>query len=558
MNQKTVLVLEDRPILRTTVTDGLLKRGFKVVAAGNADEAWRIAETVGDIDVALLDIHLGPGRKDTGLDFGKKLKESRLGWPPEFLMYSAYDNPDYYQHAIALGAAGYLRKGQIGGDPEDPGTSQPARVEVIAQHVRALALRRALHVERPKMKLRLMRIAKESRRREDVYERFCRQILAKELFSVFGESFVLLLTYGNDSVGFFANHEARSNMAFDVVQKTIHGRLGEVDPFVLDMGALTWQRDAPSKEVEGAVPILRLMNGAAFIPLGDTGALRLSLGVLPGELGSTAACDQVRVLERYLQRPAIRHLLEMTKLWSELEAERQRNEVLLKATRDFCFYQGQEMTKLLYDVEKSGTEGAAFKRARIVAEEMRNAGELLTYFPTRDEASALRPEPVDMARLVEEVWAAEIAPRFPVLEQDHLHLDGQCVASEFPIRVERAVGQILGWLVRRLTRLQPEESGGVFVHCISEAGTPRVKVVFEERSSRRVPEELRETFFKPFYESGLNDSPDDVPDKGRRLGLYLAHALADLAGGSLVDASDSIEGDRGHCFELELPAAQVA
>jgi hypothetical protein len=163
-----------------------------------------------------------------------------------------------------------------------------------------------------------------------------------------------------------------------------------------------------------------------------------------------------------------------------------------------------------------------------------------------------------MARLVEEVWASEVAPRFRGLQQDRLHLDGQCVASEFPIRVGRAVAQILGWLIRRLARLQPEESDGLFVHCYSEPGNPRVGIVFEELSSRRAPAELRETLFRPFYETGVNDSPDEVPDKGRRLGLYLAHALADLAGGSLVDASDSIEGLRGHRFVLELPAAQVA
>src|SRR5690242_1543223 len=128
------------------------------------------------------------------------------------------------------------------------------------------------------------------------------------------------------------------------------------------------------------------MNGAAFIPLGDGSTLRLSLGVLPADTGGGSnACDQVKILDRYLQRPVIQHLLELTKTWSEFEMERQRNRVLRGATSDFCFYHGNELLRLLFDVEKSGTDGPAFRKARIIAEEMRDAGELLTYFPDHEE-----------------------------------------------------------------------------------------------------------------------------------------------------------------------------
>jgi CheY-like chemotaxis protein len=558
MSMKTVLVLEDRPVLRTTVGDGLRSRGFNVIVAGSADEAWKLTRNVDDIDVALLDIHLDEGPIETGLDFGMKLKRARSAWPPEFLIYSAYDNPDYYQTAITLGAAAYLRKGIYGGDATDPGTKHPPRVEVLAQHVRALALRRALHSERPRMHERLKQIAEASRTRDEVFEGFCRHILAEELAAIFGRSFVLLLTHEHRTLGYFGDHRPVSNRVLNHIQEAAHSRLGDMNPLVIDTAESDWLRDVPAEESDAALAILRLINGAAFTVLGDGSTLRLSLGVLPAEPWGSKTSDQVRILDRYLQPPVIRHLLELTDTWSKLQLERQRNQVLLRATGDFCFYQGQELSTLLFDVEKGGTEGPAFRKARVIAEEMRDAGELLTYFPGHDDSNGFKPEPVDMRNLIDRVWTGELAQRLRITDEGFLRVEGDCVASEYPIRAERAVLQILGWMGRRLARLQPEETNGLFVQCTAPSGSARVKIIFEEVSSRRVPIQLRETFFKPFYQSGVSDLPDDIPDKGRRLGLYLARALADLAGGTLVDSSDSIEGIRGHRFELELPAAHVA
>ena len=67
---RKVLVVEDDPLLRSLIADGLKGNGFFVSVAASAAEAKRVITEV-DPDVALLDIELGNG--PTGIDLAEYL-----------------------------------------------------------------------------------------------------------------------------------------------------------------------------------------------------------------------------------------------------------------------------------------------------------------------------------------------------------------------------------------------------------------------------------------------------------------------------------------------------
>jgi CheY-like chemotaxis protein len=72
-----VLIVEDEFLLRINAVDIIEAAGFKVVEAGNADEAIEILESRRDITVVFTDIQM-PGSMD-----GLKLARAVRGrWPP--------------------------------------------------------------------------------------------------------------------------------------------------------------------------------------------------------------------------------------------------------------------------------------------------------------------------------------------------------------------------------------------------------------------------------------------------------------------------------------------
>lgn len=70
---RKVLVVEDDPLLRSLIADGLKGDKFSVSVAASAAEAKRVILEV-DPDVALLDIELGNG--PTGLDLAEYIATS--------------------------------------------------------------------------------------------------------------------------------------------------------------------------------------------------------------------------------------------------------------------------------------------------------------------------------------------------------------------------------------------------------------------------------------------------------------------------------------------------
>ena len=78
-----VLLVEDEPLVRELVCDGLIDAGLQVVAAANADEALRAVDHHGAPPAVLLaDLNLGPGMSGPAL-----ANEARRRWPQVGIMF---------------------------------------------------------------------------------------------------------------------------------------------------------------------------------------------------------------------------------------------------------------------------------------------------------------------------------------------------------------------------------------------------------------------------------------------------------------------------------------
>jgi len=101
---RRILVVEDDPGLRFTLTDSLEEAGFSVAAVGDGAEAVTLlqAET---FDVVVTDLRL-PGRD--GLDVLREAKGSRC--PPSVITITGYGSIESAVAAMKLGAEDYLTK----------------------------------------------------------------------------------------------------------------------------------------------------------------------------------------------------------------------------------------------------------------------------------------------------------------------------------------------------------------------------------------------------------------------------------------------------------------
>src|ERR1700683_545924 len=74
---RTILIVEDEPLVRLCAVDTVVAAGFEVIEAASADEAIRILESRNDIRLVFTDIQM-PGLMD-----GLKLAHAvRNRWPP--------------------------------------------------------------------------------------------------------------------------------------------------------------------------------------------------------------------------------------------------------------------------------------------------------------------------------------------------------------------------------------------------------------------------------------------------------------------------------------------
>ncbi len=101
-----VLVVEDEPLIRWSITETLARMGHTVIEADDAESAIRTLRDMPEpADVVLLDYRL-PGSNDLAL----LATIRRLAPHSAVIMMTAYGTPDVTSSALELGAYGVVDK----------------------------------------------------------------------------------------------------------------------------------------------------------------------------------------------------------------------------------------------------------------------------------------------------------------------------------------------------------------------------------------------------------------------------------------------------------------
>jgi DNA-binding NtrC family response regulator len=103
---KTILVVDDEPLIRWAVREGLESAGYAVVEAGSAREAMaRLADGASGVAVALLDLKL-PDSDDLSV-----LRRIRQLVPAcRVIMMTAHGTPEILAEAVREGAVATIAK----------------------------------------------------------------------------------------------------------------------------------------------------------------------------------------------------------------------------------------------------------------------------------------------------------------------------------------------------------------------------------------------------------------------------------------------------------------
>jgi len=543
MPSKTVVVVENREAQRKPLVYALENRGFRVRGAANVAEAHEaIDELQEEIDVMVLDMRLeDPSEREvTGADIGIQLQSAHPSWLPEYLIQSKHTNVvNYYQLALRLGAAAYLAK------------NSPDGLADVVRHVRALALRRALRLERPQVAERLSKIADSTKNLSTAVRSFCREILKNELDSCLGSPYVLLLTDETGTHNFATNtdlplgHES----IYTALQAMAHGISDFSKPYALSAEEL---RKLPGPTNSDEAKVFGRLAGAAFIPLANVKVFRLSLGLLQPLPGETQYPEDPRklaaVLAQYVRSTIVEHIL---RILVHLDSQKR---AMLKGTSRFCVFLGQDQQRIIEEGIASADlkEGSdTHQKLDNLAADLWETGTILTNVANTDPRAEYPS--FELSELIHRAFQ-DLTERMN-LKQIKFLLKGTCKIQAKPDDMYVAVIRVLQWLVQRRLETPPEVEQKITVHCVgAETDGPPPHVVFEDRSYR-LPSKVREQLFMPFSVAAIAPTNTKPLGPGLYLPLFLAKMLVEEKySGLLNDRSDDLPGGTGHRLVMSFPS----
>jgi DNA-binding NarL/FixJ family response regulator len=109
--RKKILYVEDKETTRSSLVLALNLRGFDAQGAADVATSRDLVKQLGsEIDVMVLDIMLEDSQHPNvrGIDLGSEAREMLSECPPEFLIFSAHEESDYYEAALKLDVGVYL------------------------------------------------------------------------------------------------------------------------------------------------------------------------------------------------------------------------------------------------------------------------------------------------------------------------------------------------------------------------------------------------------------------------------------------------------------------
>lgn len=535
-DKKKVLIVDD---IKTHITD-LLKyldeSRFKVLTADNEKTARELAEAHWEtLDVIVLDNELDRNdRTITGPGIAIEYREKKRSFPPESIIFSKFSEIiSYYKLAIKLGAAAYLGKDDL---------------SLVADHVKVLALCRALNPANPKLVGKLARIAAHSKTEADAILTFCGGVLKDELDSCLGVPFVVLFTQGDHT----QNCASNINLPID---SSVYQELQDVananltGPTILDSYKLTRPKDQAANDLHSKV------NRAVLLPLSSSENLKLTICILHDNTASTTKRSDneslCKVLSQYFRPTVFANITNIWSQWAELHATR-------ISTAKLCLAVGQEISYGLKDR----------KQLEDLANDLSNTGQYLTQLDNRNAFDKV--ENFSVEAVVTSAWE-DVAPSpkdRPEIKPPEVK--GDCTVRAQKGDLELIFSRLLQWFVYRTQSMPLDVKPAIIIDCENtEAGAT---ITFED-NSHRLPKKLREDLFAPFTQAistpfpkiGTTkgkvkkrdlDSTDNHLNTGRYLPLYLAKMLVEgRYHGVLEDQSDEIkEYNYGHRILMQFPS----
>lgn len=426
VDRKKVLIIEDSEPQRITLHAYLEARGFEVYSAGRVAEARELAEKHWeDLDVAVLDMRLEDPDEPltTGADIAIEFRRAKRSFPPEFLIFSAFSEVDYYRLALKLGARVYLSK-------------QNDSLSDAVRHVCALALRRALNGENPATADKLTRIAARSQSRSETVVKFCQSVLKPEFEACLGVRFAILLTDENGTRCCASNCNVPERVlpVYSTLQSLAQALPNNEEPFVVDATEVSDLVSDPDLEV------LRRFEGAAFLPLSIGPDIRISVGVLKDDSDVYSAAEEpvalVKALAQDIRTTVIECLLKLLSSWTEVTLTR---DALLRATAQLCLYLGQEQQAIVSGLAclQEDDVGPPLQKLSTLADDILQTGEILAFSQNITEES------------YQNVYIAEIirAAARDVAPEDSISIKGDFEMRASPDLLLIAVSLLLQWLV---------------------------------------------------------------------------------------------------------------
>lgn len=539
MPSKTVLVVDDEKSQCDAIVSALSHRGFQVRGVETVAQAHQAIEELGDqIDVMILDMLLNDPMAPnvTGADIGIQLQSEHPTWLPEYFIQSQHEIVNYYQLALRLGAAAYLvKKGALD------------LVEIV-RHVRALALRRALRLERPLVAERLSVIADSTKNLSTAVRSFCTDILKDELDACLGAPYVLLLTDETGTQNFATNSDLPlgHEPIYTALQAMAHGISNFSLPYELTATEL---KKIPGPNTEIEAQIRPRLERASFIPLANVKIFRLSLGLLQPLPNETKypehAAKLAAVLAQYVRSTIVEHIL---RILVHLDSQKR---AMLKSTSRFCVFLGQGQQEIIEDgiTSLDLKEGSKTHQKLInLADDLRDTGTILTNVATTDSKSDY---PAFECRDLIERAFDDLKETLNVPDIK-LAIEGEGKIKAKADDVYIAVIRVLQWLAQRRTETPLDTEQEIRVQCGEASGVSRI--TFEDRSNR-LPLKLREQLFMPFSISAVAQEGTNLSGPGVYLPLFLAKMLVEEKyGGWLDDQSDEIESNLGHRLVMSFPS----
>lgn len=535
-----ILVVEDDLIHLKRLEKALEYRGLNTRIARNVDEARaEIAKLADRLAIAILDIRLNEERTDgpDGTDLAQEILTTRVR-APDIVFHTQMTDARYYRAALALRAEAYLEKGR---DPAD-------KVSCV---VLAVLLRRRL-AEASEV-ASLEHLVRGCAGRSKAVERYCTQLLLPVLARTLVNRTAVLFRDDRGTSLLELDQEHNGPMAaWETLQALAEGAGSWDAPFLYSHDTYLAALSEPGMlPVQADLDTLRRFDGAAFVPLVDDGARRITLVVLPGVSGlqpdgRELLVDEPEVLAsallRHLRREVIQRSIEVAVRWAEAQG---REQAIYDYTSRFLLFASQVQREVLDGVEEDGRLSvASTKSLETLSAQLEDAGQILAG-PMREVDSPTTPEVLPSVAELLKTTADEIDTQ---TSDPALHVQVRGDASVHADWEDlRHVGNLLIRWFRQRSSGDPSQTHGVEISISETRGD--VAIAFEG-DGPVLPRWVRDRLFEPFDAFSIDK---DATGSGQvQLGLYLAQLVVRARmGGRLMDETPEFDAQR-HRFVVHL------